>query len=308
MPADRPSPGLQFLSVAEAAARLGLSRLKIREAAARGLLPAQRDNQGRLRVSLAGLTGAQLDLSGQRTDGAALMDLLFDEVEELHEALLIGEAEIEALKALAARQAQALDQAAERIEQDAAEKSRLVDLLARALDHLEAQPGPQREEKLARLSERALQHLEATGEQLESAVAQSGRFDQLLARAVALAEASKAEGADKTVALGEAVERAMEILARALSQAEADHHATLRSGDMLERALAAGGWLEEKLAAKEQEMKAQDRALAQAISVSERALALAGGQPSQRRWLRQELWQGFWQRLWQGFWQWVRAS
>ena len=279
MPADKTPPGLQFLSVAEAAARLGLSRLKIREAAARGLLPAQRDNQGRLRVSLADLTGAQLDLSGQGIDGAALMGLLFDEVEELHEALLIGEAEIEALKALAARQAQALDQAVERIEQDAAEKSRLVDLLARALDHLEAQPGPQREQKLARLSERALQHLETTGEQLENAVAQSGRFDQLLARAVALAEASKAEGADKTAALGEAVERAMEIL---------------------ERALAAGGWLEEKLAAKDQEMKAQDRALAQAISVSERALALAGGQPSQRRSPRQ----GFWQ----GFWQWVRAS
>ena len=279
MPADKTPPGLQFLSVAEAAARLGLSRLKIREAAARGLLPAQRDNQGRLRVSLAGLTGAQLDLSGQGIDGAALMGLLFDEVEELYEALLIGEAEIEALKALAARQAQALDQAVERIEQDAAEKSRLVDLLARALDHLEAQPGPQREQKLARLSERALQHLEATGEQLESAVAQSGRFDQLLARAVALAEASKAEGADKAAALGEAVERAMEIL---------------------ERALAAGGWLEEKLAAKDQEMKAQDRALAQALAVSERALALAGGQPSQRRSPRQ----GFWQ----GFWQWVRAS
>ena len=283
MPADKTSPGLQFLSVAEAAARLGLSRLKIREAAARGLLPAQRDNQGQLRVSLAGLTGAQLDLSGQGIDGAALMGLLFDEVEELHEALLIGEAEIEALKALAARQAQALDQAAERIEQDAAEKSRLVDLLARALDHLEAQPGPQREQKLARLSERALQHLETTGEQLESAVAQSGRFDQLLARAVALAEASKAEGADKAAALGEAVERAMVIL---------------------ERALAAGGWLEEKLAAKDQEMKAQDRALAQAISVSERALALAGGKPSQRR----SPWQGFWQGHWQGFWQWVRAS
>ena len=46
---------LSFLSLAEAAARLGVSRLKLREAIAKGVVPARRDNEGRWRVDLTAL-------------------------------------------------------------------------------------------------------------------------------------------------------------------------------------------------------------------------------------------------------------
>lgn len=283
-------PGLQFLSVAEAAETLGVSRLKIREAAAKGVLPARWDNEKRLRVDLTGITAEQIETSKKSVSQSALMDLLFDEVEELHEALLSRDAETDALKGLAERQAAALDDAADRMERDAAEKARLSELLARARAHLEREPAVQGDDRLTDISERALQHLETTGDRLESALAHSGRMDQLLDRAIALAETGKADGAEQTAAMGEATERAMQMLGRAMSEIEAGRHATARTGDMLDRALQAGERLEGKLAVREQEIKAQGQALDKALAMSERAVALANTAPPRKRsfwhWLR----------------------
>lgn len=292
MPAESTQSGLQFLSVAQAAELLGISRLKIREAAAKGVIPAQWDNERRLRVDLTGVTAKTLGSAKGKIEQSDLLDMLFDEVEELHEALLAREAEAQALKGLAGRQAQALDDAADRMERDAAEKARLSDLLARAMDHLESQPAGQGTEKLAQISDRALAHLETTGTQLETALAQSGRLDHLLERAIALAEASKAEGANQTAEMRAATERAMGMLDRAMSEIEASRHVTHRTGDMLDRALQAGERLEGKVAQQEQEIKAQGQSLDKALALSERAVALANTDPPRRR----------------TFWQWITGQ
>ena len=80
----RAANGYQFLPIGEAALLLGVNRLRLREAIAKGVVKAQRDNEGRQRVDL---TSAPDDLekamAQSPTDPSALIDALFDEGEEM---------------------------------------------------------------------------------------------------------------------------------------------------------------------------------------------------------------------------------
>jgi hypothetical protein len=122
---------MQFLSVAEVAERLGVSRVKVREGAARGLTPFKRDNQNRLWLDISDLTGDVFGRAEGYVDQTALMNLNFDEIEELHEDVFSRSAEIDALSSIADRHADALDSAASQMEQDAGGKARLSELLER---------------------------------------------------------------------------------------------------------------------------------------------------------------------------------
>ncbi|MEP1884992.1 MAG: hypothetical protein ABJJ12_07460, partial [Marinomonas sp.] len=218
MNAQSAQSGLQFLSVAEAANRLGMSRLKIRDAAARGLIPYQRDNENRLRLDISDVDKG--DLSGGKVDQVALMNLLFDEVEELSDDMHLRSEEVDALRSIADRQADALDKAASQIEQDAADKVRLADLLERALAHLEGSEGNDDNARLADVSARALNALEATEDRLESSLSQNARFDALLESALEYAAAGKAAGETEAKAMGETADRALAMLDDAIGGAE----------------------------------------------------------------------------------------
>ena len=78
-----PDRNTSFLPLSEAAERLGLSRLKLREAIAKGVLPARRDNQGDWRVDLTGINDLVHSVKGIQVDPDVLMGLLFDEIEAL---------------------------------------------------------------------------------------------------------------------------------------------------------------------------------------------------------------------------------
>ncbi|NCO85761.1 MAG: hypothetical protein GW886_03930 [Rhodobacterales bacterium] len=120
-----------FLPLAEAAARLGISRLKLREAIAKGAVPARRDNEGRWRVDLATLP-AEDPTPGTATP-EALMGALFDEIEELSADLEDATALTARLTALAGAQGDALDRVTAALEATVAERDRLGDLAGRAL-------------------------------------------------------------------------------------------------------------------------------------------------------------------------------
>ncbi len=125
------NPSQQFLPVAAAAERLGVSRLKVREAAARNLIPSRRDNENKLRLDLSGTPLPDLSEIGIRSDvpPAMLMDVLFDELEELHAELAGAAVERSALRDLADRQAEALDRAlsaGEALEAKIAERDRTI--------------------------------------------------------------------------------------------------------------------------------------------------------------------------------------
>ncbi len=112
-----------FLPLATAAARLGVSRLKLREAIARGLIPARRDNEGRWR---ADLSAAPADLgAAPPAQPAALIEALFDEIEELTAERDDAEAGAARLAALVAAQDAALARAMAAIEANEAALDRL---------------------------------------------------------------------------------------------------------------------------------------------------------------------------------------
>ena len=92
-----------FLPLTEAAERLGISRLKLREAIAKGVVAAQRDNQGEWRADLTGVHDISRQINAIEADPDVLMGLLFDEVEALSTELQVAEAARDRFAALADR-------------------------------------------------------------------------------------------------------------------------------------------------------------------------------------------------------------
>jgi hypothetical protein len=110
-----------WLPLDEAALRLGVSRIRLREAIAADAVSARRDNRGFWRVSLTEGTGASIRrIRETPADPSKLIELLFDEIEDLN-ALLDDRTASEALMAaLIERQQILLDRALSLAEKPAA--------------------------------------------------------------------------------------------------------------------------------------------------------------------------------------------
>ncbi|MEM9048847.1 MAG: hypothetical protein AAGC92_09020 [Pseudomonadota bacterium] len=270
-----------YLPLADAAGRLGISRLKLREAVAKGLLPARRDNHGRLRVDLASAPGDLSEATARETAAPeALIEALFDEIEELTaEREEAGETAAH-FAALAARQQEALDQMAAALEAAQAETHRLTGLLERALDlaeSLDAGTAPANA-----VTERALALLEETAGALEASRIEGTRLASLLTRAVALADEAAARGEARIAGLSQAAERALSLLDRtgaALEKARADG---ARATALLDRAMAVNAQLEAENAEKKRVLESQARMLDKLFSISETALSAASKARSTR--------------------------
>ena len=96
-----------YLSVEEAAERLGVSTLRVRKFFAEGLIDALKDNSGRWRFMVPG-TGLR------HADSASPIpvdpvDLLLDEIMDLRHEVVTRVADIDRLKALVVRQNQLLE-------------------------------------------------------------------------------------------------------------------------------------------------------------------------------------------------------
>jgi hypothetical protein len=93
-----------WLPLEEAAKRLQVSRLRLREGIAAGAIRAQRDNRGFWRITLAGGAESLRDRPRDATiDPAGLVELLFDEIEEINASLAERDAQVDRLSALLAR-------------------------------------------------------------------------------------------------------------------------------------------------------------------------------------------------------------
>ncbi len=267
----------QFLTVEEAAQKLGQSRLRVREAVARGLLKARRDNEGRLRVDLP--EGSVPEGQGA-LDPDDVLGFLFDDIEELETTRQEQEARLTALTMLVEGQDAALERAGQALDKAEADRDRLSALLDRALAHLEAAD----ETRMAGLTDRALTRLEAVGDQLGDSLSQTQRFDALLERAVAVAEDGR-----PSEAFQQATDRALALLESALGRAEAGDAVAERSTDMLDRALRAAEHVQSELSAQTERLNHQTETLETALTMSERAAALAekaSSQPEKRGFFR----------------------
>jgi len=192
------APSETWLSLDEAAGRTGLSRLRLREAIAAGLIEARRDNRGSWRVSLgADVAQTRRRLADARVAPEALINLLFDEIEDVAVTLADREATIERLNALAARQQSVIERAltlaespppAESLaagERLAGLNERSARLIESALDKIAARDGDI--SKLTGLLDRALTTIGGLeGEvtrQSEVVAKQRGLLDRLLSLA-----------------------------------------------------------------------------------------------------------------------------
>ena len=261
--------GRHFLPVGEAAKLLGLSRMRLREAIAKGALPAKRDNEGRLRVDLSSVPpDLDTQIGGKGMAPAELLDTLFDEVEELQGLLAERDGEIGSIRQLLERQDSAL--------------ARSVDLLGKRPEP--SRPDSQRTEELAGVSDRAMALLEETTAKLEAALEDNARYRQLLERALSLSEAAMTPGSESGE-LTEAADRAMGLLDRALKEAESKGAATTELSAMLDRALATGERLENQIRESERLVRRHEAAVGRMLGISERAINLVTVQPRRRWWL-----------------------
>ena len=201
------SPRDAWLSLDEAAARWGVTRLRLREAIAAGALPAARDNSGFYRVS----ADAEIDFAALRAPADKLIEILFDEIEELTSALGERGQEIERYAALAARQ-QAL--------------------LARALALAEAAPSLTETQRLTDLNERSQAFAERALASLEDRSRALGQMNGLMERALDTVAGLDAEVAHQQ----ETSERQRALLDRVFNVARA-------SLDKLAGDAPRGGWL-----------------------------------------------------------------
>jgi excisionase family DNA binding protein len=101
-----------WLTLDEAAERLGVSRLRLRQAIAANAIPAQRDNQRFWRLTLPDdLAAVRRSIETAKAHSQGLIDLLFDEIEDLNAHLMESAANEQRLAALAGRQQELLERA-----------------------------------------------------------------------------------------------------------------------------------------------------------------------------------------------------
>jgi hypothetical protein len=267
----RAANGYQFLPIGEAALLLGVNRLRLREAIAKGLVKSQRDNEGRCRVDL---TSAPDDLekamASSPTEPAALIDALFDEVEEMQLQIDERDGHLDRMQSLIERQDGVLHRSIELLEKYRSE-------IARG-----AANSP---EALASVSDRAMSMLDEVTGKLESTLAENERYRDLVARAINFSEEwSKATDA-RAGRLADAAERAMGLLERALPEGESRVEAVQKLGGLVDRALAAGQLLEREVGEAREKLQRQDQVVGKVLEISERAVEAAGRQPARRGWL-----------------------
>jgi excisionase family DNA binding protein len=164
-----------FLPLAEAASRLGLSRLKLREGIAKGVIPARRDNQGHWRVDLAALPASPKSaIAAAPALPADLMAVLFDEIEELSADLDSANSLTERLATLAGAQADTLDRVTAALEARTEERDRLGTIAGRAL--AAADEAETRAARLQQTTDRAMALLDRAAGAIEGVQAEMARI------------------------------------------------------------------------------------------------------------------------------------
>jgi len=195
------APNETWLTLDEAAARLVVSRLRLREAIAAGLLKGRRDNRGFWHVLLA---GEAVEMAGKiqaaRAPPEALVELLFDEIDEMNLHIAERDASLERLNSVAARQQEMLARALSVAETPAPAETRLDGarlaalnerssaLIETALDKLAGRDGDIA--KLTEIIDRALTTMGGLEAELKRQSEVAERQKGLLERLFVLANAS----------------------------------------------------------------------------------------------------------------------
>jgi hypothetical protein len=191
-------PPRTWLSIDEAARRVGVSRLRLREAIAAGLCEARRDNRGSWRVALAADPASLKErVEATRAAPDALIGLLFDEIEDVNLLVADRDESMARLNALAARQQEVIERALSLAQSaeatpDTARLAAVEDRSARLIETALAQLAARDEEvvKLTGLLDRAFATISALEGEVNRHAGVAERQRSLLDRLFSLASAS----------------------------------------------------------------------------------------------------------------------
>ncbi|HEY5208202.1 MAG TPA: hypothetical protein VIJ42_02035 [Stellaceae bacterium] len=253
------------IGVAEAAARLGISTLRVRHRLRTGALKGFRDNRGHWQVRIDGGEPAGGD---QPLNRDALADMLVEELLEAKDRIDDQDVAIKRLHALVARQQDLLDRTVARLE-----------VTARP-------PTGGDGGKLKQTLDRALAMLEAAFTRQEELTARAERFRAMMDRSLALLEkvapgTPMAPQADGRVA--GTLDHAVDLADKALTRAETASHHAARLDGMLERALTIA---EENSAGQqraERRLTRHDELLERSLTLVEAAASRLVGDSAARR-------------------------
>jgi hypothetical protein len=252
------------VGVAEAAARLGISTLRVRHRLRTGSLKGFRDNRGHWQVRV---DGPNMPGNEQPLDRDALIDMLVEELLEAKDRADEQAGAIKRLHAIIVRQQELLDRAVARLEAPSA-----------------GQADPRSADKLTKALDRALAMLETSLARQEELTVRADRFRAMMERSLALLEtvAPGAAPADGGRMAG-TLEQAFGVANKALARAEASSHHAARLDGMVERALSIAEENAESQKRAEQRVARRDALLERTLGVVEGASSRLQGDGTSRR-------------------------
>jgi hypothetical protein len=264
---DRSDVAPRPVGVAEAAAHLGISTLRVRHHLKTGALKGYRDNRGHWQVRIDGgdvASGPSHELSPE-----TLTDMLVDELLEAKDRIDEQDQAIDRLRGIVERQQKLLDRTLARLEALSA-----------------ATPGTDTADRLRNTLDRVIALLETSLQQHEAANARAERFRGMMERAIQLLE--KVEPEARTAAahdgrIAGALDKAMDVGAKAVEHAEISTHHAAQLDGMLERALAVAEHNVQTQNETERRLAGRDALLERSFALIEQASARGRGGVAARR-------------------------
>jgi len=292
----------QFLTIDETAALLGITAADLRQGIACGLVPIRRDNQGALRIHRAEVPEDLLEqIVRSEVDPRLHVESLVDEVSMLRGQLKVDNELRLRLEQLLEQQAMTLARSAAVLDQNESDIAKLKALLESSMQMLDrfnhsagaagvttsAIPSAVHENTPDR---NAAEEANEASTKLQKSEAENARLQALLQRAMTAIEASGNLPDTHHTQLSGTTDKAMQLLERAVNDAEDAKSDVVRMSALMDRALNTSARIESEIDQRNALIDKQHELMNRLVSVSEQSI----GTPRERAKRKRTLWQRLW--------------
>jgi len=292
----------QFLTIDETAALLGITAADLRQGIACGLVPIRRDNQGALRIHCAEVPEDLLEqIVRSEVDPRLHVESLVDEVSMLRGQLKVDNELRLRLEQLLEQQAMTLAKSAAVLDQNESDIAKLKALLESSMQMLDrfnhsagtagvttsAIPSAVHENTPDR---NAAEEANKASIKLQKSEAENARLQALLQRAMTAIEASGNLPDTHHTQLSGTTDKAMQLLERAVNDAEDAKSDVVRMSALMDRALNTSARIESEIDQRNALIDKQHELMNRLVSVSEQSI----GTPRERAKRKRTLWQRLW--------------
>ena len=288
----------QFLTIDETASLLDIEAADLRHGIACGLVPIRRDNQGALRIHRAEVPEDLLvQIARSEVDPRLHVESLVDEISMLREQLNADDKVRSRLEQLLEQQAAALARSTAVLDQnesDIAKLSALLESSMQMLDRFNHSTDTAVAKKVA-TNKKTVQmntavKLDDSNAELQKIQQENARLHELLKRAMTAIEASGNLPATDEVQLIPTTDKAMQLVERAVNDAERAKSDVGRMSALMDRALSTTARIESEIDQRNSVIDKQHELMNRLVSISEQSLIAPDVKAKRKR--------SFWQRLW----------